>query len=56
MQSSGRREVIPGECEKIGAIPVRNLWLLMLYASPLFRELDSAHVAEEDKPDEHPDI
>ena len=56
MQSSGRREVIPGECEKIGAIPVRNLWLLMLYASPLFRELDSAHVAVEDMPDELPDI
>lgn len=43
-------------CGKSGGIPVRNLWLLMLYASPLFRELDSARVAVEDMPDELPDI
>lgn len=43
-------------CGKSGGIPVRNLWLLMLYASSLFRELDSARATVEDMPDELPDI
>ena len=29
----------------VGRIPVRNLWLLMLYASDLFRDLEKAKVA-----------
>jgi len=40
----------------IGRIPVRNLWLLMLYASELFRELENAKVAVEDNPDDIPDL
>lgn len=42
----------------IEGIPVRNLWLLMLYASPLFRELDrsSKTFAVEENPDEIPDL
>lgn len=40
----------------IGAIPVRNLWLLMLYASELFRDLEQAKVAVEDNPDDIPDL
>lgn len=33
----------------VGRIPVRNLWLLMLYASDLFRTGGTAHVAVEDR-------
>ena len=41
----------------IGRIPVRNIWLLMLYASDLYRELSPARrVAVEDSPDEIPDL
>ena len=41
----------------IGRIPVRNIWLLMLYASSLYRELPSRqrHGAEEN-PDDLPDL
>lgn len=35
---------------RIGRIPVRNLWLLMLYASDLFRDFEKAKVAIEDNP------
>ena len=41
---------------RIGGIPVRNLWLLMLYASQLFRDLEKATVAVEDNPDDIPDL
>jgi 5-methylcytosine-specific restriction enzyme subunit McrC len=40
----------------IGRIPVRNLWLLMLYASDLYRELGSATRSIEDNPDDIPDL
>lgn len=41
----------------IGRIPVRNLWLLMLYASDLFRQLDKAsQVSVEENPDDIPDL
>ncbi len=40
----------------IGQIPVRNLWLLMLYSSDLFRDLERAKVAVEDNPDDIPDL
>ncbi len=40
----------------VGRIPVRNLWLLMLYASELFRQLDRGKVAIEDNPDDIPDL
>lgn len=41
---------------RIGRIPVRNLWLLMLYASDIFRDLEKAKVAVEDNPDDIPDL
>jgi 5-methylcytosine-specific restriction enzyme subunit McrC len=41
---------------RIGRIPVRNLWLLMLYASNLFRVLENKNVAVEDNPDDIPDL
>jgi 5-methylcytosine-specific restriction enzyme subunit McrC len=40
----------------IGRIPVRNLWLLMLYASALYRHLDKGKIAFEDNPDDIPDL
>ena len=41
----------------IGRIPVRNIWLLMLYASDLYRELPKARrVAVEDVPDDLPNL
>ena len=46
-----------GDYPKVGRIPVRNLWLLMLYASNLYRELPPAQrVSAEDNPDEIPDL
>ena len=41
----------------VGRIPVRNLWLLMLYASRLYQELPtSRRFAAEENPDEIPDL
>ncbi|CQH35067.1 5-methylcytosine-specific restriction endonuclease system specificity protein McrC [Yersinia enterocolitica] len=44
------------EQHKASRIPVRNLWLLMLYASDLFRQLGRSHIAVEDNPTEIPDL
>jgi len=41
---------------RIGRIPVRNLWLLMLYASDLFRDLEKKKVSVEDNPDDIPNL
>ena len=40
----------------IGKIPVRNLYLLMLYASEFYRECGRAWTAVEDNPDNIPDL
>jgi len=40
----------------IGRIPVRNLWLLMLYASELFRTRGIGTIGLEDSPDDLPDL
>lgn len=40
----------------IGRIPVRNLWLLMLYASDLFRTHGIGKVGLEDRADDLPDL
>ena len=41
----------------VGSIPVRNLWLLMLYASRLYRETPISRRYEvEEKPDDIPDL
>lgn len=48
---------VPKDTGYIGRIPVRNLWLLMLYASDLFRQLDQAsQVSVEENPDDIPDL
>ena len=44
------------EARYIGRIPVRNLWLLMLYASRLFRQQRTGRLALEDNPDDIPDL
>lgn len=44
------------DIKHIGKIPIRNLWLLMLYASDIYREFDSANIAVEDNPDDIPDL
>lgn len=46
----------PAEPGYIGRIPVRNLWLLMLYASDLFRVIGSSSAGVEDRPDDLPDL
>jgi 5-methylcytosine-specific restriction enzyme subunit McrC len=40
----------------VGRIPVRNLWLLMLYASELFQKIDQKNISIEDNPDDIPDL
>lgn len=40
----------------VGRIPVRNLWLLMLYASDLFRTRGIGNVGLDDSPDDLPDL
>lgn len=40
----------------IGRIPVRNLWLLMFYASDLLRLKDSKKIVFEENPDDVPDL
>lgn len=41
----------------VGAIPVRNVWLLMLYASRLYQELPSRQrYGTEENPDDIPDL
>ena len=40
----------------IGKIPVRNLYLLMLYASEFYRECGRAWTAVEENPDDIPDL
>ena len=45
------------DVEHIGRIPVRNIWLLMLYASDLFRHIDRhKRVSVEENPDDIPDL
>lgn len=40
----------------IGKIPIRNLWLLMFYASSLFRDLEQKKISIEENPDDIPDL
>ena len=60
LQGSASEETVPagrGDYPKVGRIPIRNLWLLMLYASNLYRELPpSQRVSAEDNPDQIPDL
>jgi len=40
----------------VGRIPVRNLWLLMLYSSELFRKVEKRPISIEENPDDIPDL
>jgi len=40
----------------IGKIPVRNIWLLMFYASNLYKHIDGKRIAVEENPDDIPDL
>jgi 5-methylcytosine-specific restriction enzyme subunit McrC len=44
------------DANTVGRIPIRNLWLLMLYASDLFRTGSLGDVAIEEAPDDLPDL
>ncbi len=44
------------EVRTIGKIPVRNLWLLMLYASDLYRQLGTTKIDVEDNLEEIADL
>ena len=46
----------PTEEGYIGRIPVRNIWLLMLYASDLFRQIGGRKIDVEENPDDIPDL
>ena len=47
----------PADSALVGRIPVRNVWLLMLYASRLFREIPGRRrYAVEENPDDIPDL
>jgi len=56
VSAANRTTEVHEEIGQIGRIPVRNLWLLMLYASNLFRQIDSAKVSVENNPDDIPDL
>jgi 5-methylcytosine-specific restriction enzyme subunit McrC len=48
---------LPGSAiGQVAGIPVRNLWLLMLYASQIFQQAAREKVAIEDNPEEIPDL
>lgn len=53
--SQAEGESLAGE-GYIGRIPVRNLWLLMLYASDLYRTCGIGNVAREESPEDLPDL
>ena len=46
----------PDQIGYIGRIPVRNLWLLMFYASDLFRQRGNARIEVEESPDDIPGL
>jgi len=57
MSTSAAIQTAPEEHSRlVGKIPVRNLWLLMLYASDLYRHIGTAKIAVEDSPEEIADL
>lgn len=40
----------------VSGIPIRNIWLLMLYASPLYKEAGHGKVSAEGSPEQIPDL
>ena len=57
MMSIANWDSVPAVPGLIGRIPVRNIWLLLLYASRLYRELPASRRVElEDAPDDIPEL
>lgn len=55
----GQAAIHSHRVEEIGyvdQIPIRNIWLLMLYASDLYRELEQSNKSVEENPDDIPDL
>ncbi len=40
----------------IGQIPIRNIWLLMLYASEFFKQVENSKIQVEENPEDIPDL
>ena len=55
IRATVENDVEPGH-GYVGRIPVRNLWLLLLYASELFRVRGRDLVSQESNPDDLPDL
>ncbi len=56
---SAEAELIDDSSHKygyVGRIPLRNLWLLMFYASDLFRHLNVLKISIEENPEDIPDL
>ena len=47
---------MPMEHGFVGRVPVRNLWLLMLYASDLYRTIGTRNIGIEQNPDDLPNL
>ena len=57
METTSRTSpIIPPPIGLVGQIPVRNIWLLMLYASDLFRQLEHSKIEVEKSQDSIPDL
>jgi 5-methylcytosine-specific restriction enzyme subunit McrC len=54
--TAAEQGALPAAEGYVGRIPIRNLWLLMLYASDLFRANGTGKIGLEDSPDELPDL
>ncbi len=40
----------------VGHIPIRNIWLLMLYASEYFKQVENSNIQVEENPEDIPDL
>ncbi len=52
-ESTGTLQFRPGF---VGQIPIRNIWLLMLYASEYFRQAEYSNIQVEENPEDIPDL
>ncbi|MBO2560458.1 5-methylcytosine-specific restriction endonuclease system specificity protein McrC [Shewanella algae] len=52
MLAENHTQLKTNNIQRIGKIPIRNVWLLMLYASDLYRHLGSKKIDVEDNPEQ----
>ena len=55
-QNTTENRISADEYGFIGKIPIRNIWLLMLYASDLFRNAESNEIKFDELPDDLPGL